>query len=275
MNYRHSYHAGNFADVVKHLLLILCLDHLQKKEGALCVIDAHAGAGLYDLNSEEANKTEEWARGIGRLLGLSDVPADLKLYLDLILGDLERGHYPGSPLLIARRLRPLDRLIANERHGETFEALRGMLRPFKNALAMKMDGYQCVRAHVPPKERRGLVLIDPPFERKDEFEVLCRQMQEWKRRWARGVFLLWYPIKAHLPIDRLKEAARALCLPRTWSIEVFILPSDQPLTLNGCGIIVFNMPYLVPERIAALLPVLKERLSLRATATTWETADAS
>ena len=270
MNYRHVYHAGNFADVLKHIVLLLCLDYLQKKEGPLCVLDAHGGAGLYDLRSEEAAKTGEWERGIGSLQGWTDAPGDLQLYLDAVRDDLTEGRYPGSPLLVARSLRPQDRMIANELHEPTFETLRSTLAPFRNARTMKMDAYECIRAHIPPGERRGLVLIDPPFEEKDEFETLVRQMRQWKKRWAAGVFLLWYPIKAHLPVAALKDAARNLGLRRTWSAETLILPRSQPETLNGCGVIVFNAPYTVPERVEALLPFLKEAMGLHATASAWE-----
>ena len=270
MNYRHIYHAGNFADVVKHIVLLLCLDYLQKKEGPLCVLDAHGGAGLYDLASEEAAKTREWERGIGCLQDRTDAPEDLKLYLDAVRDDLKEGLYPGSPLLIARRMRPQDRFIANELHEPTFEALRHNLAPFKNARAMKMDAYECIRAHIPPKERRGLVLIDPPFEEKDEFETLARQMRQWKKRWEAGVFMLWYPIKAHLPVAALKDAARNLGFRRTWCVETLIAPRDQAETLNGCGVIVFNAPYTVPERVEALLPFLKDAMSLYGLSSAWE-----
>ena len=203
MNYRHVYHAGNFADVLKHIVLLLCLDYLQKKEGPLCIVDAHGGAGVYDLRSEESSKTREWERGIGRLQNWAAAPDDLELYLSLLRDDLQTGRYPGSPLLIARCLRPQDRLIANELHEPTFEALGHTLAPFKNARVTRVDAYECIRAHIPPKERRGLVLVDPPFEKKDEFETLALQMRQWKKRWETGVFMLWYPVKAHLPVAGL------------------------------------------------------------------------
>ena len=270
MNYRHVYHAGNFADVLKHIVLLLCLDYLQKKEGPLCVIDAHGGAGVYDLRSEESSKTREWERGIGRLQNRPAAPDDLELYLSLLRDDLQTGRYPGSPLLIARRLRPQDRLIANELHEPTFEALGHNLAPFKNARALRMDAYDCIRAHIPPKKRRGLVLVDPPFEKKDEFETLARQMRQWKKRWETGVFMLWYPVKAHLPVAALRDTARSLAFRRTWWAEMLILPRDRPETLNGCGVIIFNAPHTVPERVEALLPLLKGAMSLYDTACGWE-----
>ena len=270
MNYRHVYHAGNFADVVKHIVLLLCLDYLQKKEGALCIADAHSGAGRYDLRSEEASRTRECERGAGRLQDMGNAPPDLDLYLGAIRQDMKSGHYPGSPLLAARRLRAQDRLIANELHEPAFEALRQTLAPFKNARAMNMDAYECIRAHIPPRERRGLVLIDPPFEEKNEFETLARQMPQWKKRWETGVFLLWYPIKAHLPVPALTEAVRKTGFRRTWRVEALILPRDRPETLNGCGVIVFNAPYTVPERMEALLPFLSAALSLHEASSAWE-----
>ena len=270
MNYRHLYHAGNFADVIKHIVLLLCLDYLQKKEGPLCVVDAHGGAGLYDLRSEEAAKTGEWQRGIGRIQHRADAPEDLQPYLEAVRADLAAGRYPGSPLLIARALRPHDRLIASELHEPTFEALRDTLAGFKSVRALRMDAYECIRAHIPPKERRGLVLIDPPFEKKDEFETLERQMRHWKKRWETGVFLVWYPIKARLPVAQLVEAARLLGLRRTWRVEALIRPRTEPDTLNGCGLIVFNAPYTVPERVEKLLPFLVDAMSLHEATCGWD-----
>jgi 23S rRNA (adenine2030-N6)-methyltransferase len=273
MNYRHIYHAGNFADVLKHIVLVLCLDYLQRKDGGLCLLDAHGGAGAYALDSEEAAKTGEWERGIGRLMACEGPPPDLQLYLDAVRPDLGAQRYPGSPLIMARALRPQDRLIAAELHEPTCEALHAVLKPFKSARVLHMDAYECVRANIPPKERRGLVLIDPPFELKDEFQTLIRQMREWYKRWATGVFVLWYPIKAHLPVAELKDAARALGMRRTWAAEALVLPRESQESLNGCGLIVFNAPYTVPERVEATLPYLKQALGLHGTAAEWLTPE--
>jgi 23S rRNA (adenine2030-N6)-methyltransferase len=273
MNYRHAYHAGNFADVIKHIVLVLCVDYLQRKEGGLCFIDAHAGAGSYRLDSEEAEKTGEWQTGIGRLAHANAAPPDLQLYLNLLQADTAARRYPGSPLLLARCLRSQDRLIASEFHQPTFETLQAVLSPYKSAHAMQRDAYECIRAHIPPRERRGLVLIDPPFEQKEEFETLARQMREWKKRWATGVIILWYPIKAHLPAAELKQEARALALPRTWCLETFILPREQPETLNGCGLIIFNASYTVPERAGALLPYLRNAMGLHEAVPEWLVPD--
>lgn len=264
MNYRHIYHAGNFADVIKHLVLVLCLDYLKRKDNPFCVIDAHGGCGLYDLSSEQAQKTGEWMDGIGHLDDFKNPPADLALYLNLIKKDRKIGKYPGSPLITGRMLRPSDRLIANELHPDDQKTLRMVMGPKKNVRVTRLDAYECIRANIPPVERRGLVLIDPPFEKKDEFDTLIRQMTEWKKRWPTAIYLLWYPIKAHLPVRELKQAAASLGLPDTWAIDILKYPADQPDTFNGSGLILFNAPYQLPERVEALLPLLQARMDLHA-----------
>lgn len=272
MNYRHAYHAGNFADVMKHLTLAVILDYLKRKDSPFSVIDAHGGIGLYDLMGTEANKTGEWVDGIGRFKDLlRSSPDDLALYCDTLCAYVDNNLYPGSPLLIARALRPNDRLIANELHPEDVEILRGNLRAFKNVRVTHQDAYECIRANIPPVEKRGLVLIDPPFEKTDEFQTLIKQMKEWKKRFPNGVFIIWYPIKSHLAVDDLKQAARDLGLPRTWCFETLRHPRTQAETFNGSGLIVMNTPYQVPERLAALFPLLKERMELYDIAGEWLT----
>lgn len=268
MNYRHIYHAGNFADVIKHIVLALCIDYLKKKDAPFCVIDAHGGCGLYDLSSEQAQKTGEWISGIGMLDDVDNAPPDLALYLDVVQKDRAQGRYPGSPMIAGRLIRAGDRLIANELHPEDNKTLRMVMGPKKNVRVTHLDAYECIRAHLPPAERRGLVLIDPPFEEKDEFERLTRQMQAWKKRWPTGIYLVWYPMKAHLPVQKLKDSAASLGLPDTWAIDFLKYPASQPETFNGSGLILFNAPYGIPERIAALLPLLKDRMSLYDTSVT-------
>lgn len=270
MNYRHIYHAGNFADVLKHLALCLVLDHFRKKEAPFCAIDAHGGIGLYDLTSEQAQKTGEWKDGIGRF-DFSDMPHDFALYADMVRGYIERQHYPGSPLLIAKALRSQDRLIANELHPDDFVTLTESLSSVRQAKVTHLDAYECIRANIPPKEKRGLVLIDPPFEKKDEFQLLIRQMGEWKKRFANGVYIIWYPIKAHLAVDDLKEAAAELGLPRTWSIEALTHPRYRTESFNGSGLIIFNAPYLVPEKLQGLAPFMAARMGLAETPSEWLT----
>lgn len=272
MNYRHIYHAGNFADVMKHLTLCLVLDHLKKKDAPFCVIDAHGGIGMYDLHSEQALKTREWEAGIGRFEDAA-FPDDFALYHDLVKNDLTQKTYPGSPMLIARMLRANDRLIANELHSEDFETLRQNLKHRYNVRTSHLDAYECIRANIPPVEKRGVILIDPPFESKDEFDTLAKQMAEWKKRFANGVFILWYPIKAHLAIDKMKEAATELGIKRTWCLETLKHPRRQPESFNGSGILIFNAPFQIPERLDALMPLLSSRMGLIETRSAWLVSD--
>lgn len=272
MNYRHIYHAGNFADVMKHMTLALILDYLQKKETGFCVIDAHGGLGYYNLQSVEAEKTKEWQAGIGRFESAYALPEDFKIYYDLITQDLRQGFYNGSPVLAAKMLRPQDRLIANELHPEDVETLHDNLRPFSNTRVTNLDAYECIRAHIPPKEKRGVILIDPPFEKKDEFENLAKQMAEWKRRFEKGVYIIWYPIKMHLNILAIKESAKAAGFARTWCYETYINPAGTPDALNGCGLLILNTPFEIPERVMALSPLLKDRMGLYDCAQEWLTA---
>lgn len=271
MNYRHAYHAGNFADVMKHLCVALILDRMMEKDAPLFVLDSHGGCGLYDLKAVEAQKTGEWLDGIGRIPEAADLPEDFRLYQALIAKDLTQGHYPGSPVQIARMLRPQDRLVANELHPEDHETLRRNMRGFSGARVTHLDAYECIRANIPPAEKRGLVLIDPPFEERDEFETLCKQMDEWKKRFATGTFAIWYPIKAHLGVEPMKRAAAGAGFARTWCVETLLHPRSAPERFNGCGMLVFNTPYLVPERMEAMLPFLKARLELFETQSTWLT----
>jgi 23S rRNA (adenine2030-N6)-methyltransferase len=271
MNYRHIYHAGNFADVMKHLALALVLEHLKKKDAPFCALDAHGGTGLYDLGSAQAMKTGEWQDGIGRFATDENFPQDFRLYFDALRHEFEKGRYPGSPLQIASALRPQDRLIANELHPADFETLTHNLSPYRNVRVSHQDAYEFLRAHLPPDERRGLILIDPPFEKKDEFEQLIHQMAQWKKRFAQGIYMLWYPVKPHLGVKELKKAASALGVPRTWHVETMIHPARTEGVFNGCGLILFNAPFQLPERYDALLPYLLQKMGFDNTSSGWLT----
>jgi 23S rRNA (adenine2030-N6)-methyltransferase len=256
MNYRHFYHAGNFADVFKHLVMVLAMDHLQQKEKGLFCLDAFAGCGLYDLAREEAQRTQEYENGIGRIMSVASLNPDLRRYQSLIAPYWARRTYPGSPLLLAELLRPQDRLIANELHPEDHESLELSLGRFSNIRTPRMDAYESIRATIPPPERRGMVLIDPPFEKKNEFELLVRQMGEWKKRWPTGCYIIWYPIKAHLPVFEFHDVAAEFGFNRTWVADFLLHDRDQQDTFNGSGLLILNTPFQLPEKIAALSPEL-------------------
>lgn len=252
MNYRHIYHAGNFADVFKHVVMLLAVRHLQQKDKGLMLLDAFAGIGLYDLSREEAQKTEEYKGGIEAFMAGNVSNADLRDYRDLIAPFWAQRRYPGSPLCLASLRRAQDRVVANELHPKDGATLRSSLAGYEQTRVTTLDAYECIRAHIPPAERRGLVLIDPPFEKKDEFDLLTQQMQEWKKRWATGCYMIWYPIKAGPAVSALHNAAYDLGLNRTWVSEILLHPRQQEGTFNGCGLLVMNTPFQLPERVRAL-----------------------
>jgi len=196
MNYRHGYHAGNFADVVKHVALVAILIHLKKKDTAFSIIDSHAGRGVYDLAGAEASRTGEAQNGVARLQDLAgEMPEALSAYLSLVR-TAGLHAYPGSPLIAARLLRTQDRLTAIEKHPEEFAALKNVLAPFRNVRCETADGYARVLKLLPPPSRRGLVLVDPPFESPAEFSDLARTVRDAYRKFATGIYLIWYPIKS-------------------------------------------------------------------------------
>jgi 23S rRNA (adenine2030-N6)-methyltransferase len=260
MNYRHIYHAGNFADVHKHLVFSLILDYLHQKDKGLFILDAFAGIGLYDLNRAEAQKTNEFQAGISKIMETPAENPDLLRFQKLMHLFWSGRTYAGSPLIAAHLLRPQDRLIANELHPDDVETLRHHLRGFSGIKVTDEDAYQSIRSHIPPLERRGIVLIDPPFERPDEFECLVKQMDEWKKRWATGIFMIWYPIKAGQPIKALHQAAENLGLNRTWVSEILLQKRDEIGGLNGAGLLIFNTPFGIPERVTELSQELCRKL---------------
>ena len=263
MNYRHVYHAGNFADVVKHVMLIACMDHLRKKEKPFCVLDAHGGCGFYGLDSEQALKTNEWKSGIGALGELSNksVRANaLRQYFDLVMAQTSESSYPGSPTIAAKCMREQDRLVCNELHPEDYLTLKSHLRSLGNGIATNLDAYEFVRAQTPPSERRGLVIIDPPFEKPDEIETIVRQMGEWKRRWPTGVYLIWYPIKAKLETSLLCKAAVDEQWSNAWNFS-FHRP-DHDDGMNSCGILLLNAPYQIADVMQDCMELIKDPLNI-------------
>jgi 23S rRNA (adenine2030-N6)-methyltransferase len=239
MNYRHGYHAGNFADVVKHIALVAILQHLKKKDAAFAVVDSHAGRGRYDLGSIEARKTGEARSGIARLAGLSGaVPDALATYLALA----QKNHaYPGSPLIAAQLLRSQDRLTAIEKHPEEFAILKEVLAPFRNAVVENADGYGRAMKLLPPPSRRGLVLMDPPFESPQEFSALAQALREGVRKFATGIFLAWYPIKSQAEADAFTGEVLAGGIAKALTLDTRVTAPEGKL--GAAGLLVINPPY--------------------------------
>jgi 23S rRNA (adenine2030-N6)-methyltransferase len=271
MNYRHGYHAGNFADVVKHIALIAILAHLKKKATPFAVIDTHAGRGLYDLGGEEARRTGEAAGGVEKLRRLDGaLPPSLAAYIECVG---QGASYPGSPLIAARLLRPQDRLVAIEKHPEEAAALRLALAPGRRTSVEIADGHARLPKLLPPPERRGLILIDPPFEATDEFEQLAAAIRAAHRRFATGIFLVWYPIKAPGGAEAFVGEVLATTAAPALTIEIAIdarLSSEGRARLSRAGLLVLNPPFGFVDEMAAILarlePVLgaQTRLQQRA-----------
>jgi 23S rRNA (adenine2030-N6)-methyltransferase len=265
MNYRHAFHAGNFADVVKHATLARIVAYLKEKPAAFRVIDTHAGAGLYDLSGPEASRTGEWREGIGKVAAAAFAPAVRDLlapYLDAV-ESFNRGGalqlYPGSPALVRGWLRPQDRMVVCEREPKAANALAAAMQGDRRIKAVAIDGYMALNAYVPPPERRGLVLIDPPFEQADEFDRLGQALSAAHRKWPGGVYVLWYPIKDARAIAAFARRLAGLSIARILRVE-FSLPARGDDRLRGSGLIVVNPPWTLHDELATLLPALARAL---------------
>jgi 23S rRNA (adenine2030-N6)-methyltransferase len=265
MNYRHAFHAGNFADVVKHAVLTRILVHLREKPAAFRVIDTHAGAALYDLAGPEATRTGEWRHGIGRLRAAQlppEIAALLGPYLEavaVVSPGAEPNRYPGSPLVALHLLRPQDRLIACELEPAAAAALARALGGSALAKSVAIDGYVALNAYLPPKERRGLVLIDPPFEQADEFSRLAHALVKAWRKWPTGIFMAWYPLK-----DRRDAAAFGRGLAD--GVLRAILRAEIEVDVSGAGlgaagIVVINPPWRLAGELKILLAWLARLLA--------------
>jgi 23S rRNA (adenine2030-N6)-methyltransferase len=245
MNYRHIYHAGNFADVAKHVGLLYCLDAMKRKDAAFFVLDTHAGRGYYDLHGAEAQKSGEAERGIQRLLRAGQVPAPLAAY-SAALGARpgERlARYPGSPTLIAAALRPQDRAVCNELMAAEARAAEREIYSSGHLRIEVGDGYAALRAHLPPPERRGLVLIDPPYESPEELATLAAALADAHRRWPTGTYLAWYPILSAAQRRRVHARFQSLRIAKMLLADLTVHPDDASVGLAGSGLLLVNPPY--------------------------------
>jgi 23S rRNA (adenine2030-N6)-methyltransferase len=268
MNYRHAYHAGNFADVLKHAVLALAIEHLNRKPAPFRIVDTHAGSGRYALDSEESAKTAEWQVGIGRLLGAGAAPLPAQVatvmapYLDAVRAENGGGAlriYPGSPLIARRLMRDGDTLVANELHPEEHARLKAAVGRDRRVKVLALDGWLALKAQLPPKERRGIVLIDPPFEEDRELARMTQGLAEGLRRFATGVYLAWYPIKDPKPVARFHRALAAVA-PGLLRVELMLRSPVDLTRLNGCGLVAVNPPHTLQTDLSRLLPELTRRL---------------
>jgi 23S rRNA (adenine2030-N6)-methyltransferase len=256
MNYRHAYHAGNFADVMKHAALALAVEYLKQKEKPFFILDTHAGTGATDLSSEEAQKTGEYRDGIARVLAQETPHPALAPYLAALkaLGfdGATAMRYPGSPLIARTLARPGDRLAFCELHPEDAAALSALFRRDPQVKVHEMDGYTALKSMPPPKERRGLVLIDPPFEARDEFGRVFDGLMEATARWAGGTYLVWYPVKdpsvSGVFLDRLERDGP----PKTLMAELHIRGAEDAARLSGAGLVIVNPPWTLEAALKEL-----------------------
>ncbi|MBL8907981.1 MAG: 23S rRNA (adenine(2030)-N(6))-methyltransferase RlmJ [Rhizobiales bacterium] len=272
MNYRHAYHAGNHADVLKHMVLARLIEHLKKKDKAFRIIDLHAGIGVYDLNADAATRTGEWRLGIGRLFdgegasvplpGMAEeLIAPWRNVIPAINGDGPLRTYPGSPEFARRLKRKSDRLMLNELHPADFASLHERYGRDRSVTLTDLDAAIAIKAQLPPTERRGLVLLDPPYERADERNRTLKSLRDGLQRFGTGIFCLWYPITGDGLSDALVDGVRANVPPKTLHAELVVRAVVQDGGLAGSGLVIVNAPWTLDEELEILLPALRDRLA--------------
>jgi 23S rRNA (adenine2030-N6)-methyltransferase len=267
MNYRHAFHAGNFADVLKHAVLVALIEALKAKPAALAYVDTHAGAGRYDLTGAEATKTNEFAAGIARLLAATRLPSAVHVYVNLVraLNAHAAGAlavYPGSPLIAGLLLREQDRLILCELQDAECAALKLEFAGDARVAVHQRDGYAALKALLPPKPRRGLVLIDPPFEAQErEFDTIRAALETALQRFPQGVYAIWYPIKLRQHVAPFHRWLRSSGARRVLVAEMLLHPDNSALRLNGCGMAIINTPYRFDLTLREMLPALLGQLA--------------
>ena len=264
LSYRHSFHAGNHADVLKHIVLMLILENLKLKDKGFYYLDTHAGVGRYQLSSDEAEKTGEYKEGIGRLWERTDLPQEISRYVDLIkhlnFGAKTLRYYAGSPLIAAQLLRPQDRALLTELHPRDFPLLRNNFKEFKNVSVKCDNGFQQLKATLPPKERRGLVLIDPPYELKEDYDLVVKAAEEGYKRFATGTYAIWYPVVLRQQTKRIFKGLQASGIRKILKIELAVRPDSDQRGMTASGMAVINPPWTLENQMKAILPYLVKTL---------------
>jgi 23S rRNA (adenine2030-N6)-methyltransferase len=267
MNYRHAFHAGNFGDVLKHVVLMMLVEHLKKKPAHFLYLDTHAGGGMYDLSEAEAQRSGEYKSGIGRLL---EMPAavlspEVAAYVSLVRDCAGPGHsaiaaYPGSPVVVNKLRRPTDRIVLAETHAKEFQSVRGLLGRGRLISILETDGYAALKAQLPPRENRGLVLIDPPYESDQEFDRILAALELAYERWPTGMYCIWYPLTERAAPLRFRRNLERSGIRRVLDATLSVLPEDAAVGMRGAGVVIVNPPWMLDERLAELLPDLHRLL---------------
>lgn len=264
LSYRHSFHAGNHADVLKHIVLMLIIENLQLKEKGFYYLDTHAGVGRYRLFGEDAEKTAEFEAGIARLWERDDLPPELKRYVDQIkrlnYGGKVLRYYAGSPLIAVQLLRPQDRALLTELHPSDFPLLRHNFKEYTNVVTKRDDGFQQLKATLPPKERRGLVLIDPPYELKEDYDLVVKAVEEGYKRFATGIYAVWYPVVLRQQTKRIVRGLERSGIRKILQIELAVRPDSDQRGMTASGMIVVNPPWQLETQMKSILPYLTEVL---------------
>ncbi|MFM7028522.1 MAG: 23S rRNA (adenine(2030)-N(6))-methyltransferase RlmJ [Chakrabartia sp.] len=261
MNYRHSFHAGNSADVVKHSLVIALVQALQIKPGALTFIDTHAGCGLYDLDGTQATRTGEATQGVLRAIAdTNPLLNDYRAAVQAVNSGGEARFYPGSPRVLAQLLRPQDALILNEKHPEDAGTLRRAMRGI-SAAVHERDAYELWLAMLPTRTPRGMVLVDPPYEEPDERARITAALASAHRKWAHGVSVIWYPLKDRATHEQWKRHLRNLGIQKFLAVEHWLYDDERPGIYNGAGLFIINPPYAFTQALPPLLEALRAALS--------------
>jgi 23S rRNA (adenine2030-N6)-methyltransferase len=276
LGYRHGFHAGNFADVFKHVVLTALLLGLRRKDTPFVYVDTHAGAGRYDLRAEMAQKTREYETGIARVWGRTDAPAAVAAYLAAVQAANRSSPppdrvpptakaiprwYPGSPCVARHFLRAGDRMLLAELHGADASQLTREFGSDRKVQVVRDDGYHLLKSHLPPLERRGLVFIDPAYELRNEINRVIDGLQEGYRRWATGIYAIWYPIMPKIAVALLRRRITDIGIRKVLCTELCVLPDDNPLGMNGCGMILVNPPFKLDEELRDTVPWLWSSLA--------------
>ncbi|MFZ7235178.1 23S rRNA (adenine(2030)-N(6))-methyltransferase RlmJ [Avibacterium gallinarum] len=264
LSYRHSFHAGNFADVLKHIVQMLIIESLQQKDKGFYYLDTHAGVGHYRLFGNEAEKTGEYKEGIGRLWDQTEMPEEVARYVALIkklnYGGKSLRYYAGSPLIVAHLLRPQDRALLTELHPADFPLLRNNFKEFDNVTTKRDNGFQQIKATLPPKERRGLILIDPPYELKEDYDLVVKAIEEGVKRFATGIYAIWYPVVLRQQAKRIVKGLENTGIRKILQIEMAVRPDSDQRGMTASGMIVVNPPWQLEAQMKKILPYLTKTL---------------
>ncbi len=265
LSYRHSFHAGNHADVLKHIVLMLILENLKQKEKGFYYLDTHSGVGLYRLLSAQAQKNAEFETGIAKLWERDDLPEIVKSYINIIKkvnhNKSQLREYAGSPLIAAQMLREQDRALFVELHPNDYPLLCQNFKSYSNVTTKQSDGFQQIKATFPPKERRGVVLIDPPYELKEDYQRVVTAIVEGYKRFATGIYAIWYPVVRRADIKKMVKALEATAIRKVLQIELAVRPDSDQRGMTASGMIVINPPWQLEKQMQEVLPYLNRVLT--------------